>query len=142
VLTQSEYDRRIIYYRIVAGNVGVPLADRDDAAQDMLIRCWQSGWKRGGGFARRAAIDAVRRYGPYTRYGVARARWVPLDDALKLHAPEHALVACMDVRRALGTLTGKQRQALSRSVAGRPMTDADSSHAYAARRKLRAAMAA
>ena len=141
MLTQAQYDGRLTYYRRVAADVGVPDLWLDDAAQEMMIRWWRSGWLEGSGIARRAAIDAVRRYGPRTMRGY-RHTTEQLHDRLPAR-DEYGLVATLiDLRKAMRVLTTRQRQALSRSVAGRPMSAAESSHAYAARRKLRAALAA
>jgi len=137
VLTQAEYDRRIIYYRIIAAGVGIPPADRDDAAQDMLIRWWQSDYNMGGGFARRAAIDAARRYGPRTRRGEMRTEWLPLVAARTASVEAHDICMRVDLQQAMRNLTLKQRDAIMLYAQRLPMSNLESAHAGYARRRLR-----
>lgn len=128
------------YYRRVARSVGVPEFWVDDAAQEMAVEAWRSG-KDGAGLARRRAIDAVRKYGSHTRYGSVRETETLGVVSLPVWDSYMGLLR-LDIRRAARGLTYKQRQALRRRMAGLPMSDTDSTHASAARRRLRALLAA
>lgn len=127
------------YYRAVARSVGVPDFWLEDATQDIAFAAWRSGKAHDPLAIRRSAIDAVRRYGPFNRYGTRRPALVPLEAAAGVQGDRHedALHLRNAMASALGRLTAKQRRALRRRLDSLPMSDLDSAHATAARRKLR-----
>ncbi len=134
--------RRPAYYRAVARAVGVPEFWLDDATQDIALATWRDGKAHDVTAIRREAIDAARRYGPYTRYGNRRPTFVPLDAAHEMGVPfGERYELRTSLRNALDELTDKQREAIGRRVEQLPMTSLDSAHASAARRKLKKELA-
>lgn len=130
------------YYRAVARAVGVPDFWLDDATQDIALATWRDGKPDDVTAIRREAIDAARRYGPFTRYGSRRPQFVPLDAAHEMGVPfGERYELRVSLRKALELLTGKQRNAIDRRVKQLPMTSLDSAHASAARRKLKKELA-
>ena len=133
------------YYRYMAWVHGVPELWLADAAQDIAVPCWRRG-NTNPGTIRSAAIDAARRYGPRNRYGDLRPVTVPLETVHGLSLPETApslghriegLDLAQQIKRAARKLTLKQRMALSRRIRGLPMSVLDSTHTWAARKRLR-----
>ena len=128
------------YYRTVARSVRVPEMWVGDAAQDMALAVWLDGNDTPRAI-RRNAIDCVRRYGRFSRSGHDRET-VTLDKVTRGATDRYETLLTLDIWIAARSLTVKQRAALRRRMAGLPMTSLASAHASAARRKLRAAMAA
>lgn len=130
------------YYRAVAKSVGVPEFWLDDASQDIALATWRDGKPHDATAIRREAIDAARRYGPYTRRGNRRPLLLSLDAAADLG---ETFAESLELRRtisaAFGAMTHRQRRALRRRLDNLPMTSLDSAHASAARRKLRQELA-
>jgi hypothetical protein len=130
------------YYRAVARSVGVPEFWVEDAAQDIALATWRDGKPDDATAIRREAIDAARRYGPYTRRGNRRPLLLSLDAAAEIgetFAESLELKGAMS--QAFGAMTHRQRRALRRRLDKLPMTSLDSAHASAARRKLRQELA-
>lgn len=131
------YAVRWRYYRHVALRAGVPFADADDAAQDIAIRIWRAGdppfWRL---VAKRAAVEAARRYGPRGRRNT-RPRMVPIHEAHWVNYDETAIRdRLLDVELAWSGLTLKQRQAMRKWCRDERMTDAERMAAVNGRRKL------
>jgi len=132
-----------MYYRAVARSVGVPEFWLDDATQDIALATWRDGKANDATAIRREAIDAARRYGPYTRRGHKRPVYVSLDAANDVTATfAEALELRAVMSDAFEAMTLRQRRALRRRLENLPMTSLDSAHASAARRKLRAQLRA
>lgn len=126
------------YYRAVARSVGVPEFWIDDAGQDIALATWRDGKQHDPTAIRREAIDAARRYGPYSRRKVLRPQSIPLEAVADMpHETPDALELRDAMSSAFGELTPKQRLALRRRLQRLPMSSLDSAHASAARRKLR-----
>jgi hypothetical protein len=123
--------------------VGVPEFWLDDAMQDIALATWRDGKPNDVTAIRREAIDAARRYGPYTRRGNKRPLLVPLHEAAEVSATfGEALELRSAMSDAFEAMTQRQRRALHRRLNNLPMTSLDSAHASAARRKLRAQLRA
>jgi hypothetical protein len=130
------------YYRAVARSVGVPEFWLDDATQDIALATWRDGKMNDVTAIRREAIDAARRYGPFTRRGNRRPALLPLDAAADLGATFAEVFELRGMMtQAFGAMTYRQRRALRRRLNNLPMTSLDSAHASAARRKLRKELA-
>jgi len=131
---------RFAYYRAAARAAGVPAFWIEDAAQDIAIAAWRDGDTPT--IIGREAIDCARRYGPYTRRGHARPVYVALEAAHGCIADEPWRDDWRELVAAVPLLTAKQKRALGRRLRERPMSSLLSQHATAARRRLRAALAA
>jgi hypothetical protein len=131
-------EERPSYYRAVARSVGVPDFWLEDATQDIALATWRDGKEGDVTAIRREAIDAARRYGPYTRRGHRRPVLLPLDAAFEVGSE---LGDSLELRGAMsaafGAMTHRQRRAIRRRLENLPMSSLDSAHASAARRKLR-----
>jgi hypothetical protein len=135
-------ETQLTYYRRVARSVGVPEFWLDDAVQDMVLDLWRRKRRDSSYAIRLSAIDAARRYGPYGRWGSARPLLVPLEHASDLVTSDEADGIRRDefrnaVLRAARRMTELERKALGRRLSRRPMSNADSLRASAARRKPR-----
>jgi hypothetical protein len=135
-------EKQRAYYRRVARSVGVPEFWLDDAVQDIALDLWRRKRRESPYAVRLSAIDAVRRYGPYGRWGGARPTLVPLEHASDVAALDGIQGIPRDefrtaVVRAARRMTELERRALERRLSKRPMSNAESLRASAARRKLR-----
>jgi hypothetical protein len=135
-------EKQLTYYRRVARSVGVPEFWLDDAVQDMVLDLWRRKRRDSSYAIRLSAIDAARRYGPYGRWGSTRPLLVSLEHAFGLVTPDEAeRIRPHEFRnavlRATRRMTDLERKALERRLSKRPMSNADSLRASAARRKLR-----
>lgn len=124
------------YYATVARSLGVPDMWVEDAAQDIWLRCWQqdddSGFK-----VRAAAIDAARRYGPYSRRGIARIAPTISEPCDPYVVVDHVL----DFRAAWLQLSQGQRMVLRERLQRDRWPNAHQVRVSAARRVLRALVA-
>lgn len=129
------------YYRAAARSAGVPTLWLEDAAQDIAIEAWRAG-EDTPTIVYRAAVDCARRYGPRTRRGHLKPLFVQLEAAAGLAVDDDWRDAWRVIVETWPILSPRQRHALRRRVNGRPMSSLQSGHASAARRRLRAALAA
>ena len=135
-------EKQHAYYRKVARSVGVPEFWLDDAVQDIALDLWRRKRRDSSYAIRLSAIDAARRYGPHGRWGSARPLLVPLEHANDLVTTGEIDGVGRDgfrraVLRATRRMTELERKALERRLSRRPMSNAESLRASAARRKLR-----
>lgn len=109
----------------------------EDAAQDIALRVWQAGeppyWRL---VAKRAAVEAARRYGPRGRH-YTRPAIVPVETAHWLAYDQMAITdRLLDIDLAWSGLTLKQRIAVRKWSRDELLTDAERMAALDGRRKL------
>lgn len=123
------------YLAVAARRAGVPEMWIDDAISDIWLRCWLANdWRKI--VVRRAAVDTVRRYGPYSRYGVSRET-VEIDNKVPVRSDPYAAVdRCLDFAAAWQRMTPAQQRILIRASNGR-RAHVSHQRVYEVRRKLR-----
>ena len=124
------------YLAVAARRAGVPEMWIDDATQDIALRCWLANdWRKI--VVRRAAVDAVRRYGLHNRHGVSRET-VEIDNSLPVRSDPYAAVdRALDVMAAWRRLTPAQQRILVRASDSRHRAHVSHQRVYYIRQKLR-----
>jgi hypothetical protein len=106
----------------------------DDAVQDVLVRCWQSG----NDLIHRAVIDAARRYGPRTRRGNSRQTCELPEELRAVSDPYDSVDTLLDFRADWRRLQPAERRVLREWTDGTVRSNGHQVRVSKARRHLRA----